>query len=92
MIVALKNLEDCVCVCVCVCVSCSVVSDSLRPHGLVARQASLSMGFSRQEGWSGLPFPSSEELPHPGIKTWSPAFQADSLLFKIQGSPLENHV
>ena len=48
----------CVCVCVCVCVSCSVVSDSLWPHGRVAHQAPLSMGFSRQESWSGLPFPS----------------------------------
>ena len=38
--------------------SCSVVSDSLRPHGLtVAYQAPPSMGFSRQEYWSGLPFP-----------------------------------
>ena len=40
-----------------VCVSCLVVSNSLQPHGLhVARQAPLSMGFSRQEYWSGLPF------------------------------------
>ena len=34
----------------------------------VARQASLSVGFSRQESWSGLPFPSPEDLPSPGIK------------------------
>ena len=47
----------CVCVCVCVCVSCLVVSDSLWLHGL-AYQAPLSMEFSRQEYWSGLPFPS----------------------------------
>ena len=40
----------------CVCVSHSVVSDSVRPHG--PHQALLSMGFSRQEYWSGLPFPS----------------------------------
>ena len=33
-----------------------------------------SMGFSRQEYWSGLPFPSSEDLPNPGIEPWSPAF------------------
>ena len=39
--------------------SFSAVSDSLQPHGLyVARQAPLSLGFSRQEYWSGLPFPS----------------------------------
>ena len=38
--------------------SCSVVSNSLQPHGLVAYQGPLSMRFSRQEYWSGLPFPS----------------------------------
>ena len=45
----------------------SVVSDSLRPHELVAYQAPPSMGFSRQEYWSGLPFPSPGDLPDPGI-------------------------
>ena len=45
----------------------------------VARQAPLSMGFSRQEYWSGLPFPSPGDLPDPGIESGSPAFQADSL-------------
>ena len=39
----------------------------------VAYQAPLSMGFSRQKYWSGLPFPSSEDVPDPGIKPWSPA-------------------
>ena len=42
-----------------------------------ACQAPLSMGFSRQEYWSGLPFPSSRDLPDPGIKPGSPALQAD---------------
>ena len=46
----------------------------------VARQASLSMGFPRQEYWSGLPFPSPGDLPDPGIEPGSPALQADSLL------------
>ena len=45
----------------------------------VACQAPLSMGFSRQEYWSGLPFPSPGDLPNPGIKPGSPALQADSL-------------
>ena len=45
----------------------------------VAHQAPLSMGFSRQEYWSGLPFPSSGDLSHPGIEPGSPALQADSL-------------
>ena len=38
------------------------------------------MGFPRQEYWSGLPFPSSGDLPDPGIEPGSPALQADSLL------------
>ena len=42
-------------------------------------QAPLSMGFSRQEYWNGLPFPSPGDLPNPGIKLVSPALQADSL-------------
>ena len=44
-----------------------------------ARQAPLSMGFSSEEYWSGLPFPSRGDLPNPGIKLGSPALQADSL-------------
>ena len=49
----------------------------------VVCQASLSMGFSRQEYWSGLPFPSPGDLPHPGIEPWSPALQADSLPIEL---------
>ena len=45
----------------------------------VAYQAPPSMGFSRQEYWSGLPFPSPGDFPNPGIKPRSPALQADSL-------------
>ena len=45
----------------------------------LAQQAPLSMGFSRQEYWSGLPFPSPGDLPDPGIKPRSPALQEDSL-------------
>ena len=44
----------------------------------VAHQAPLSMGFSRQEYWSGLPFPSPRDLPNPEIKPRSPAFQTDA--------------
>ena len=64
------------------CISCSVVSDSATPW-TVAHQASLSMEFSRQESWSGLPLPSPEELPNPGIKPWSPALQADFSPFEL---------
>ena len=46
-------------------------------------QAPLSTGFSRQEYWSGLPFPSPEDLPNPRIEPGSPALQADSLLSEI---------
>ena len=49
-------------------VSCSVGSDSLQPPLTVARQAPLSMEFSRQEYWSGLSFPSLGDLSHPGIE------------------------
>ena len=44
----------------------------------VIRQAPLSVGFSRQEFWSGLPFPPPGDLPDPGIELTSPALQADS--------------
>ena len=52
--------------------SCSVVSDSLWPQKTVAHQTPLSMGFSRQEYWSGLPFPSPGILPNPEIKPKTP--------------------
>ena len=45
----------------------------------IAHQAPPSMGFSRQEYWSGLPFPSPEDLPNPGIEPRSPALRADAL-------------
>ena len=49
----------------------------------VVCQAPLSMGFSRQEYWSGLSFPSTGDLPDTGIKLRSPALQADSLLTEL---------
>ena len=51
----------------------------------VVFQAPLSLGFSRQEDWSGLPFASSRYLPDPGIEPWSPALQADSLQTELSG-------
>ena len=44
-----------------------------------SHQVPLSIEFSRQEHWSGLPFPSPGDLPDPGIKPGSPILQADSL-------------
>ena len=51
----------------------------------VAHQAPPSVGFSRQEYWSGLPFPSPGDLPNPGIEPRSPAFQADTLTSALTG-------
>ena len=71
-----------------VCLSRSVVSSSLRPHGLWPPGPPLSMGFSRQEYWSGLPFSSPGDLPDPGIELKSLALQADSLPNRIKGKPM----
>ena len=57
-----------------------------------ALQVRLSMGFSRQVYWSGLPFPSPEDLPDPGIELSSPALQADSLLTELKSKPLSASV
>ena len=48
------------------------------------------MGFSRQEYWSGLPFPSPGDLPDPGIEPRSPALQADALISEPPGKPMIN--
>ena len=53
----------------------------------VACKAPLSMGFSRQEYWSGLPFLSPGNLPNPENEPESPALQADSLPTELQGKP-----
>ena len=53
----------------------------------VPHQARQSMEFSRQEYWSGLPFPSPGDLPNPGIEPGSPALQADALPSEPPGKP-----
>ena len=60
-----------------VCVSHSVM---FATSWMVARQASLSVEFSRQKYWSGLPFPFPGDLPDPRIKPMSPALRVNSLL------------
>ena len=74
---------------------CSVYSESVS-HSVVpifatpwtvAHQAPLSIGFSRQEYWSGLPFPSPGDLPNPGIEPRSLTLQADSSPFEPPGKP-----
>ena len=74
---------------VCVCQLLSHVQLFATPW-TVAHQAPLSMGFSRQEYWSGLPFPSPGDLPNPGIEPMSPALQAASLPSKPPGKPNNN--
>ena len=68
------------------CCLVTVVSDSFVTPWTVAHQAPLSMGFPRQDYWSGLPFPSPGDLPNPGIEPVSPALQADSLPLNHQES------
>ena len=53
----------------------------------IAHQAPLSMGFSRQEYWSGLPFPYPGDLPDPETETRSPALQVDSLPTELGEKP-----
>ena len=68
---------------------CSVMSDSVNP-GTVAHQAPLSMGFSRQQYWSGLPCPSPGDLPDPGIKPASlapPALAGGLFSTEAPGKP-----
>ena len=75
--------------CVLVTQLCPTLCD---PMDYIACQVSLSMEFSRREYWCGLPFPSPEELPNPGIEPWSPALQADSLLFELREVCSHNYI
>ena len=63
------------------------LSPTLSDSTTVSCQAPLSMRFSRQEYWSGLPRPSPGYLPNPGIKLGFPALEADSLLSETPGKP-----
>ena len=65
--------------------SCSVVSDSLEPHG--ACQAPLSMRFSRQDYWSGVPCPPPGDLPDLWVKPMSPALAGELFTAKPSGKP-----
>ena len=70
--------------CVLVVQSCLTLWDPMD----CACQAPLSMEFSRQEYWSGLPCPSSGDITSPGVKPKSPALQADSLTSEPPGKPI----
>ena len=63
------------------------MSDSVIPWS-VTHQAPLSLGFPRQEYWSGLPFPSPGGLPHPGIKPVSPALAGGFFTAELSGKPI----
>ena len=73
--------------CPTLCMSRTVAHELHEPR-TVAHQASLSMKFSRQEYWSGLPFPSPGGLPNSGIKPGSPALQEDALPHELLGKPI----
>ena len=81
-----RELNMCLCAIQMVCHSVSCVLLFATPR-TIAGQAPLSMGFPRQEYWSGLPFPSPGDLPHSGIQPRSPAMQADSLSTESPGKP-----
>ena len=68
------------------------MSDSFVTPWALVHEAPLSTGFSRQEYWSGLPFPSPGDLPGPGIEPASPALQVDSLPSKPPGKPQERDI
>ena len=64
---------------------------TLVPPWIVACQAPLSMGFPREENSSGLPFPSPEDLPHPGIEPKFPALVGEFSTAELPGKPIEAH-
>ena len=72
---------------VCVCSLAQSYPALCDPMDCIAHQAPLSMGFPRQECWSGLLFPSPGDLPHPGIEPRSPTLQEDSLPAEPPGKP-----
>ena len=83
------SFTGCVCVCVCVCV-CACALSRVQPFvtpRTVTHQASLSMGFPRQESWSGLPFPTPGNLPNPGMEPRSPALAGGFSATEPPGKP-----
>ena len=72
-------LVTCVCVCVCARERARALSPTLCYPMDCSPQDPLSLGFSRQEYWSELPFPSPGDIPNPGIESGSSTLQADSL-------------
>ena len=71
---------------ICCCLVAKLFPTLLQPQGL-AHQAPLSMGFPRQEYWSGLPFPSPGDILNPGIKPASPALAGGFFTTEPPGKP-----
>ena len=82
MIAFLNLAADCMCLC-----SCLILCDPWT----VARQAPPSMGFPRQEYWSGLPFPSPGDLPGPGIEPMAPALAGGFFITEPPGKSLASN-
>ena len=76
--------------CVCVCAQSLSHAQLFANLWTVDCQAPLSMGFPRQEYWSGLPFAPPGDLPNPGIELMSPALKVDFLPLSYRGSPNNN--
>ena len=74
--------------CVCVCESVLNCVQLFTTSWTVAHQAPLSMGFSRQQYWNGLPFPSPGDFSNPGIKTESPALAGGFFTTESPGKPI----
>ena len=79
------------CLIVCCCCSVAKLCTTLRCQTLV-HQAHLSMRFSRQEYWSGLPFSSPEDLPNPGIKPRSPTLAGGFFTTEPLGKPIGDYI
>ena len=70
--------------------NCQVVSDYLRLHRQQPCQVPLSMGFSKQKYWNGLPFPSPGDLPGPGIEPMSPEVAGIFFTTAPHGKPMDH--
>ena len=81
------SLHPCPLCCLTYRVIITIFLNSMYMHCMVAYQAPPSMGFSRQECWNGLPFPSSGDFPNSRIKPSSPALQIDALPSEPSGKP-----
>ena len=84
-----ESIDVWVCVCVCVCVHVCACSHIwlFMIQQTVALQIPLSIEFSRQEYWSGLPFPSAEDLPNSGMESQSPVLAEGLLTTESPGKP-----